>query len=352
MTSPVSVPDRQTGDLLLVDDNPANLNVLRDTLLQRGHRVRCALSGEMALTGIESRPPDLIMLDIMMPVQNGYEVCRELKANPKTADIPVIFISAMDEVFDKVKAFEAGGVDYITKPFHAEEVYARIDTHLRLRRIQIELERFNRLLAHDLKNPLQVIHGSAELLEMEIGENEDLIAIRQGVRRAIDITESMLLLAQIDHQVVKLEPLKMTDLIADVMRDLSPLSQSFSATYDVPSSWPDVVGHPTWVRQMWTNYISNAIKYGGRPPSVRLSVELASSTHVKFCITDNGSGLSLDEQDRLFTEFTRLGHNSNIQGHGLGLVIVRRMAERLGGEAGVSSEIGQGSTFYFTLPLA
>lgn len=127
------------GSLLVIDDTPANLSLLTQLLSEKGYKVRAAPSGKFALKSIEKNPPDLILLDIMMPEMNGYEVCHELKANPVTRDIPVIFLSALDEALDKVKAFDVGGVDYITKPFQAVEVLARVENQLRARSLQLEL---------------------------------------------------------------------------------------------------------------------------------------------------------------------------------------------------------------------
>lgn len=138
------------GDILVVDDTPANLRLLVGILTEHGYKVRPIPNGKLALSGIQLSPPDLILLDIMMPEMNGYEVCEHLKAHPGTKDIPVIFISAIHEVLDKVKAFAVGGVDYITKPFQMEEVLARVDTHLSIRRLQKSLEAKNNDLAHTL----------------------------------------------------------------------------------------------------------------------------------------------------------------------------------------------------------
>jgi diguanylate cyclase (GGDEF)-like protein len=134
------------GNLLIVDDTPDNLRTLSGILTHQGYEARTVISGQMALTVVETVPPELILLDVRMPDLDGYEVCRALKANPATQDIPVIFLSALDDVNGKVKAFEVGGVDYITKPFHAAEVLARVKTHLSLRRLRQELQLVNREL--------------------------------------------------------------------------------------------------------------------------------------------------------------------------------------------------------------
>ena len=131
------------GDILIVDDNPVNLDLLSNMLMDRIYRVRVATNGRRALAAARSRPPDLVMLDINMPEMDGYEVCRQLKAGDETRDVPVIFISALDEAMDKVRAFEVGGADYVTKPFQFEEVLARIENQLKLSRLQRDLERKN-----------------------------------------------------------------------------------------------------------------------------------------------------------------------------------------------------------------
>jgi len=151
--APVSLPEAEPrptesdrASILAVDDTPANLQVLAGMLKERGFKVRPVPSGRLALQAARREAPDLILLDINMPEMNGYEVCEQLKSDPKLRDIPVIFISALTEPLDKVKAFSMGGVDYLTKPFQMEELYARVETHLKLRRMQIELEEYARRL--------------------------------------------------------------------------------------------------------------------------------------------------------------------------------------------------------------
>src|SRR5918994_5162610 len=143
---PRTVAERP-ADILVVDDTPANLQVLAGMLKERGHKVRPVPGGKLALRAAERDPPDLILLDINMPEMNGYEVCDHLKADEKLKGIPIIFISALTEPLDKVKAFATGGVDYLTKPFQMEELHARVETHLKLRRLRTELEEANARLA-------------------------------------------------------------------------------------------------------------------------------------------------------------------------------------------------------------
>src|ERR1044071_6450696 len=160
----------ERGDILIVDDTPANLDVLCGMLRDRGYRVRVATNGSRALTAARAERPDLIMLDVNMPVMNGYEVCHELKCSDGTRSVPVIFISALDEVVDKVKAFEAGGADYVTKPFQFGEVLARIENQLKISRLQKEMERKNAELA---KKNEELLKSQEELIKSY--ESADLI---------------------------------------------------------------------------------------------------------------------------------------------------------------------------------
>ncbi len=146
------------GDVLIVDDVPENLTVLKKILEEQNYRVRPAISGEIALKAVNSRPPEMILLDIRMPGMDGYEFCQRMKSNEKTKDIPVIFISALTELDDKVKAFALGGIDFITKPFQEKEVLARVNTHLTIRRLQQRLEEKNETLQKAL-DEIKVLKG-------------------------------------------------------------------------------------------------------------------------------------------------------------------------------------------------
>lgn len=160
-------PDALHGNILIVDDTPNNLRLLSTILTEEGYEVGKALSGPIALRSVQAAPPDLILLDINMPEMNGYEVCERLKADEQTKEIPVIFISALDDVLDKVKAFSVGGVDYITKPFQAQEVLARVQNHLNIQALQNALrkeqEKSERLLLNILPEAIveELKHSSA-----------------------------------------------------------------------------------------------------------------------------------------------------------------------------------------------
>jgi two-component system, sensor histidine kinase and response regulator len=179
--------NKKNGDILIVDDKPDNLRLLSAMLSDRGYEIRAVMSGSAALMGAQAQPPDLILLDINMPEMNGYEVCQRLKANHLTQNIPIIFISALNEVLDKVKAFTFGGVDYITKPFQEEEVFARIETQLSLRRMQVALQTQNDRLQQaeaDLRRALE----QERMLNQRI---EAMTAIEERHRIARDIHDSL-----------------------------------------------------------------------------------------------------------------------------------------------------------------
>src|SRR5215207_6121909 len=169
------------ASVLVVDDTPDNLRLLTGVLEQMGHEVRPVRSGSQALSAARHARPDLVLLDVNMPEMDGYEVCGRLKAAPQLKDIPVIFLTALSDIADKVKAFEVGGVDYITKPFHIEEVQARVRTHLALRSAALELSRSYAklqkleqlredlvdMMVHDMRSPLAVLTGHLEFLKSD-----------------------------------------------------------------------------------------------------------------------------------------------------------------------------------------
>ncbi len=355
------------GDVLIVDDTLVNLRLLSQMLSDQGYKVRAVTSGSRALEAVQASPPDLILLDIMMPEMDGYQVCQHLKAREQTCDIPIIFISALNATENIVNAFAAGGVDYVTKPFKPREVIARVETHLALRNLHrdlrreiAELDAFAHTVAHDLKNPLNTIIGYTVVLTDLIDEPdisqadiEDMAQrVVEGARKMNDIIDNLLLLSGVRQRVVDFESLSdMSGILDDVQRRLTSLMTEGQVELVCPEQWPVALGYGPWVEEIWVNYISNAIKYGGQPPCVEVGATEQEDDQVRFWVRDNGPGLTPEQQERLFIPFERLGQ-VEIEGHGLGLSIVLRIAEKLGGQVGVESEVGQGSLFWFALPNA
>ncbi len=389
------------GDILVVDDTPANLRLLSGMLNGQGYKVRSAPNGKLALMSARAAPPDLVLLDINMPGMSGYDVCTELKADPQTRDIPVIFISALDQTEDKIKAFQLGGVDYVTKPFQVEEVLARVKTHLTLHHLRCQLEAANAELratvaaleisnadlnafahtvAHDLKNPLSVLIGFSSLTKNRFNDMdpgtvaENLTRINETGYKMRDIVNELLLLASVrEMDEVQTGPLDMGALVNAALQRLEPQIRERQAEVSVPEMWPTARGYAAWIEEVWVNYVSNALKYGGKPPCVQLgasevrgdAVTLRTAPPVAlrispidtpesklvFWVGDNGDGIAPEAHEKIFAPFTRLDQ-ARASGHGLGLSIVRRIVEKLGGEVGVESggEPGMGCAFWFTLP--
>jgi signal transduction histidine kinase len=221
-----------------------------------------------------------------------------------------------------------------------------------------ELNAFNHTVAHDLKNPLSILIGFAEVLAQDYGEGDDEV-LAQGIkvilengRRMENIIRELLLLAEVRQlDEVAIEPLNMASIIVETRNRLSNLIAEYRAKITVPAAWPTAVGHRPWVEEIWVNYLSNAIKYGGSPPKVELGAMVQSDGMIRFWVRDNGKGISKEDQRRIFVPFTKL-QQVNTSGHGLGLSIVQRITSKLGGTVGVESDPGAGSLFWFTLPMA
>jgi predicted ATPase/signal transduction histidine kinase/tRNA A-37 threonylcarbamoyl transferase component Bud32 len=222
-----------------------------------------------------------------------------------------------------------------------------------------ELDAFAHSVAHDLKNPVaQVITATELLLDAEYPLDDEkrkqvtLYAVRAG-RKMNNIVDELLLLSSVRQWEVEASPLDMEPIVAEAQQRLADMIEQAQAEISAEriDCWPLASGHAAWVEEVWANYLSNAIKYGGQPPHVELGADLQSDGMVRYWVRDNGPGLALEDQARLFTPFTRLGQ-VRAKGHGLGLSIVRRIVEKLGGQVGVESQPGQGSTFFFTLPAA
>ncbi|RMF01351.1 MAG: response regulator [Chloroflexi bacterium] len=222
-----------------------------------------------------------------------------------------------------------------------------------------ELDAFAHTVAHDLQSPLAPIVGIAEVLQENFEDippeeiRKYLGSIVRNGRKMANIIEELMLLAQLHQKNVTLQPLNMAQIVSEALIVLLPLTDEYRARISVPDDWPAAMGYAPWVEEIWINYISNAIKYGGHPPKIKLGAEAAGDGSVRFWVRDNGDGLSKAQQAELFTPFTQLSQ-VRAKGHGLGLSIVYRILQKLGGTVAVSSAgvPGQGCEFSFTLPAA
>ncbi|HEY9671742.1 MAG TPA: hybrid sensor histidine kinase/response regulator [Waterburya sp.] len=305
------------GNILIVDDTPENLRLLSNALMERGYKVRSVINGAMALMGAKAAPPDLILLDINMPQMNGYQVCEALKADEKTCDIPVIFISALDEVVDKVKAFALGGRDYITKPFQLEEVLARIENQLTIRDLQKQLQEHNQRLkqeirdrnkaeqalriflhsvSHDLRNPvtgmlmvLKNLLNRPASRESGVGSEPEqttdsysgTIPLRSILERMAASCERQLnlinaLVETHEYEVwgvpLQCQPLPLHTLTQKLLEEWQPMLTNHQVTWQnlVSEELPPLYADPNQLWRVFSNLIGNALKYN--PPGITLTL--------------------------------------------------------------------------------
>jgi len=403
--------------ILIVDDDPKARQLLNLVFTKSGYETEAAATGEEALERARGRSFDVALLDIMLPDILGVDLLSPLTTmRPRMA---LVMITAHASTETAVQALNEGARAYIHKPLNVQDVLSTVreilDDQRRSREQQAMLEdlrsyardletenealdAFAHTVAHDLKAPSYKISGYAEtLLEDEVDplppdvQQECLRIMAQGARQVSTLVDELLLLAQVRSQDVESQPLAMDEIVARARRRLDFMIENQQAQLVAPQEWPIALGHAPWVEEVWVNYISNAVKYGGRPeqdlpPHIELGYTLPTSdpqgdsshassssrplhsphssnschssirdirdtrdTLVVFWVEDNGPGLTPEEQQRLFTPFTRLAQVGT-KGHGLGLSVVRRIVGKLGGDVGVESEKGHGCLFWFTLP--
>lgn len=380
------------GDILIVDDHLENLQILFSMLTDYGYEVRRVINGFQALNVVKSEPPDLILLDILMPEMDGYQLCKALKAEPSTANIPVIFLTALDDELDKLKAFEVGGIDYITKPFHMKEVMARIENQLTIQRqrraiaeqneqlkaqnIRLEqlnaeliklnskleqsnqdLEQFAYIASHDLRSPLQTILGFAQILGQKYQECLDekgkhyLDRIITGAYRMNKLIGALLEYSRIGNKNLDFKPVDGNKILAQVLESLQADLESSHAVIQL-EQMPTFIGDEVQLEQLFQNLISNAIKY--RHPEVTPQIKITVEPRVNFeyliGIHDNGIGISSEDFQRIFQVFQRLHNSEQYPGTGIGLAVCQKIIDNHGGRIWVESEANQGTSFYFTLP--
>jgi signal transduction histidine kinase len=346
-----------TPNILIVDDIPANVLLLVRMLAERGYRPRPVSSGKLALEAARAEPPDLILLDITMPEMNGYEVCEQLKADAALKDIPVIFVSALHETMDKVKAFRAGAVDYVTKPFQFEEVYARVQTQLQLHRLEKLRDDLTHMVVHDLRNPLSVIFAFLDLLDLdESKDTSDSIRsftalARHSAEELRNMISSILDVSKMGEGEMKLqrEPCDLCALIRGVVAATQPLPGRRTVTLEAPESSLTVMADAGLIRRVFQNLLSNALNYTPTGGAVRMVATLSSEA-IRVTVTDSGPGIAAENHRRIFEKFGQVESLDNRTGTGLGLTFCKLAVEAHGGRIGVESEVGSGSTFWLTLP--
>jgi two-component system, sensor histidine kinase and response regulator len=360
--------EQNIPNILIVDDIPANLKVLGDILKEEGYKVRPVPNGMLALQVAEKEKPDLILLDIMMPEMDGYEVCRRLKANQELCEIPIIFISALNETNDVVKALKYGGVDYITKPFKSEEVTARVSTHVKLRRQSIELQKLNitkdkffSIIAHDLRGPMGGFMGLTDVLseKLRLMSMDDIQKYLESMRKTstnlFRLLENLLNWARLQQGAIPFNPesIHLLPIISESVEMIkeSAISKGIDIEYSI-SDQIKVYADSNVLQTVLRNHISNAIKFTPKGGKVNISAKNLDDKGIEISIRDSGIGMSQKMMESLFHLDAKNGRpgTDGEPSTGLGLLLCKEFIEKHGGQIRVESEVKKGSVFIFTIP--
>jgi len=369
-----NTPTKKT--ILVVDDIEQNVMVVSQILRTAGYNVIPAFSGTTALGILEKRQPHLVLLDVMMPDMDGFEVCERIKNNENLRSIPIIFLSALHDTDKKVKALEVGGVDYITKPFQEAEVIARVNLHIRTHELELErklhidqLESLNSekdrlmgIVSHDLRSPLSGIVGLSELMK-EVQEPVDSEFVRQMSEVIYSTSSHLISLVNDLLDIAKIESgdqhkLQLTnEPIEEVFKSVKNIffqlakQKNIDFVLELSDDTLTINCDVAKIKQIFNNLISNAIKFTPENGSVFLK-HSQTEIHNIFKVQDTGIGISPENLPKLYEKFgdhQRLGTGGE-KGTGLGMPIVKSFVDLHGGTIEIESEVGKGTTFVISLP--
>jgi len=365
--------------IMIVDDTPVNLEILSLILQRNNYRVAEFPKGSLALKSAAVRPPDLILLDIMMPEMDGFEFCQKLKEDQFLKEIPVIFISALNDTENKVKAFTHGGVDYINKPFHKEEVLSRVQVHLNLRRqhqeiikqkemlqrsydelkmLELQRDKLVHMIVHDMRSPLMGLLGSAEMLEMSIRDLDqpemktDIEMIQACGNTIKEMITTLLDISRMEsgQMPVYKKHSRIGDIFHHAQRNLGSLLTDVTINAIFPTSLAEASCDPDLTARIFQNLLGNAAKFAGSKCIIEIKVE-DTENRLKISISDNGPGIPQDYQNKIFDKFSQvMEHKAGRKDStGLGLTFCKLAVESQGGKIGVESSPGNGCVFWFTV---
>lgn len=388
--------------ILVVDDNARNLQLIASVLGKAGYKINAVNSGDKALQYLERRQPDIILLDIMMPGLNGFDVCRQLKEKPDLADIPVIFLTAKSDGNDLVEGFRAGAVDYITKPFNSDEVLVRLANHLQLRQAHYELEkknaellkarqaseadarrlkalnaekdRFFSILAHDLRGPFSGYMGLTEVLANHAAElsQEEILEYSGALHNAASNVYKLLLnllewsRLQMGSLDFNPKPLRVKEQLHDTLSMAGRMAadKEINFSYDIPEMLA-AKADGYMLESIMRNLLTNAVKFThphgnivvnarSMPPEVKPENEGEEMGEIYIEVADTGMGIPQELQEKLYRideNISRPGTQGE-ESTGLGLLLCRDMVVKNGGRLHLESEENKGTKFWFTLPAA
>lgn len=357
------VPD---GKILIVDDTPLNLKVLRDFLNKKNYSIFCAVNGEDAIKIAIERSPDIILMNALMCGIDGFTTCQRIKNNQKTSAIPVIFMTALNNSDSKIKGFEAGAVDVITKPFNIQEVHLRIKAHLKtcrlLKRQKANIEFKTKVLAmasHELRRPLTIIGLQSQLWELhrkqEISDKEKKFSktILDAVKSASNLLNEFIMIGKSDlnRMTVNKSLFDVTKLCKQIIHENTIVFENkCTIIQKFDNRNKALFTDQQLLHYILTNLISNAIKYSPDGGDITLEYFQKKSA-AYFTIKDHGIGIPEQDQHRLFKDFNRATNVGQISGTGLGLALSKRFVGLLNGTISFTSKNGAGSTFKVIIPV-
>jgi signal transduction histidine kinase len=353
--------------ILIVDDVAQNIEIAKTILEMDGYTVDTAQEGDRALEKVRTGGVDLILLDIMMPEFDGFQVAEELQKDEGTADIPIIFLTARNDTESITRGFRIGAVDYITKPFKGDELKMRVRTHLKLRHTQRELQeanaakdKFFSIIAHDLRSPFTALVGMSQFLANGIDNldaqtaKEFLEGMHRSSKNAFNLLENLLEWSRVQTGRLPMKPetLNVRELVDEILNlfqvNISNKQLQIDNRLD---EYVPVYADRNAVQAIFRNLLSNAIKFTPREGTVELDSHPLDGRRA-FIVKDNGVGMDEDTRQDLFridVRHSSKGTNKE-RGTGLGLILCREFVERNGGEINVESEPDRGTLFTFTLP--
>ncbi len=364
-----SSPNSYRPTLLIVDDQEENLRIVGTVLTTIGYDIVAATSASQAFKRLVSRQPDLILLDVLMPEMDGLEMCRRIQEDPRWKEIPIIFLSAADDKNLIVQALEAGGVDYVTKPFNKAELVSRVRTQLSLKEARDQLRALAEdkdeilgILAHDLKNHLAGINLSAELLQDNLAELPPRCAtlvqnIAHSSERMAAFVKEFLANQAAERWKVTLHPVNLVDVAQSMAaaHRAAAVMKNIQLQTRLPDKPVVVTADGEGLRQVLDNLVSNAIKFTPAGGEVILSVEETPTGLAECRISDSGPGFSEGDRKRMFSRYGRLSARPTAgePSTGLGLSIVKRLVEAMRGLMSLAeADARGGATFVVSLPVA
>lgn len=380
----LTTSEKSALKVLVVDDNESNISTLKGLLSYEGYTILTATSGNLALDLTESAQPDLILLDIKMPVMDGFEVCRLLKSSKETFQIPVIFLTVLSQTSDIVKGLELGAADYVSKPFKPAELLARVKVHLHLKAAKDDLKRSNQLLAdkndqlsllnttkdkllsiisHDLRAPMGTLKEILDFIMSNYDDldhqklHESLENIRESIESSYTLVENLLFWARNQRGDILYEP-EMHD-VKKIVTDSIKLMKASAASKNISLTSTILTNEPAWFDKnmmsvVMRNLTNNAIKFTKPGGHVSIHVENFKDdpeNSILVEVKDDGVGMSREDVGMLFRNGVTFAISAGTkgQGSGLGLKLCHEFVEKNGGKIWAESTPGKGSIFSFTL---